>query len=218
MHRKYRNNVKVDLEKLIEIQEKLSRKVSLRDKFQKRKIAGVDIAYKGDIAFCGAVILDYNTLEIIEERVVKSTVDFPYVPTLLAFREVKPILKVVKRLKSFPDILVIDGQGIAHPRGLGIASHIGVLLDLATIGVAKRLLCGKVEGKIELRKPQPILFNDAKVGYALKTKKNTSPIYISPGHKVSTESSVDIVLHCLKKHKLPEPTRLAHELATKGRG
>lgn len=209
--------MKADLGKLIGIQEKLSRKVSLRDKFQRGKIAGVDIAYKGDLAFCGTVVLDYNTLETIKERVVKSTVDFPYIPTLLAFREVKPILKAVERLRSLPDILMIDGQGIAHPRGLGIASHVGVLLDLATIGVAKRLLCGKVEGKIELRKPLPILFNGVRVGHALKTKKGTKPIYISPGHKVSLHSSADIVLHCLKKHKLPEPTRLAHELANKGK-
>jgi len=203
----------MDLDKLIAIQNKLARKVSLEDGFVKiEKIAGCDVAYNEEKALSVAVVLDYAALEVIEESVAESRVTFPYIPTFLAFREMKPLIKAIKRLNSKFDVLLLDGQGIAHPRSMGIASHLGVLLDIPAVGVAKRLLCGEAKGKIKLNEPVRIIYNGRHVGYALQTKKNTAPLYISPGNKVSLDSSLKIVAHCIKKHKLPEPIRLAHNL------
>jgi deoxyribonuclease V len=201
----------MDKEKLAQIQVELAKKVVLEDRFTEGKIAGVDLAYKGRGAVCAVVVLDFDSLEVVEEKVLKTEITFPYLATFLAFREAKPIIETLKDLDF--DICMLDGQGIAHPRGLGIASHVGVLLDIPTIGVAKRLLCGEVMGRLEAGKPAPLIFEGRQVGYALVSKKGTRPIYISPGHRVSLESSLEITQHCIKKHKLPEPTRLAHILA-----
>ncbi len=204
----------MDLDRLIAVQNKLAREVILEDRFGEiEKIAGCDVAYDGDRAFSAAVVLDYASLEVIEESVVQSRVTFPYIPTFLAFREAKPLMKAIERLKNKFDVLLLDGHGMAHPRGLGIASHLGVALNVPTIGVAKRILCGEVRGKIQPNKPAQIFYNGRHVGYAMQTKKNTAPLYISPGTGVSLDSSLKIVAHCIKKHKLPEPLRLAHNLA-----
>lgn len=202
------------MDKLIAIQNKLARKVILEDRFEEiEKIAGCDVAYDEDRALSASVVLDYDALEVIEESVAESRVTFPYIPTFLAFREMKPLMKAIERLKNKFDVLLLDGQGIAHPRSLGIASHLGVVLDIPTIGVAKRLLCGELRGKVQPNKPAQIFYNGKHVGYALQTKSSASPIYISPGSKVSLASALKIVAHCIKKHKLPEPIRLAHNLA-----
>lgn len=202
------------LERLTAIQNRLAKKVILEDGFDRiEKIAGGDAAYDRDKAFSAIVVLDYAALEVVEESVAESRVAFPYIPTFLAFREMKPLMKAIESLKNKFDILLLDGQGIAHPRSLGIASHLGVVLDIPTIGVAKRLLCGEVRGKIKPSQPAKIIYGGRQVGYALQTKRNTSPIYISPGNKVSLDSSLKIVAHCVKKHKLPEPLRFAHNLA-----
>jgi deoxyribonuclease V len=201
----------ISKEELIAIQERLAKKIILVDEFSKGRVAGVDIAYKGDKAVCGVVVLDYDSFEIVERKTLGGKVDFPYLPTFLAFREADLIVEAIKDVEF--DILMIDGQGIAHPRGVGIASHIGVLLDIPTIGVAKKLLCGEIRGKIRVGVPVAVVFEGRHVGYALKTKKNTRPIFISPGHKVSLKSSLEITQHFIREHKLPEPTRLAHLLA-----
>jgi deoxyribonuclease V len=200
------------MQEFIKIQEDLAKKVVLDDGFGRiEKVAGVDLAYDGNRVFCAAVVLDYESLETIKKRCIKTKVKAPYIPNFLAFREAEPIVKVVKPLKF--DILMLDGHGIAHPRGIGVASHVGVLLEVPTIGVAKRILCGEVEGKIETGKPAPLIHENRQIGYAYRTKDRTNPIYISPGHKVSLEASLRIVKQCIKDHKLPEPTRLAHVLA-----
>ncbi|MEE8358152.1 MAG: endonuclease V, partial [Candidatus Hydrothermarchaeales archaeon] len=164
-----------------------------------------------------AVVLDYDTLEIMDNAVVKTKTDFPYIPTFLSFRELEPMIKALKALQIPPDILLVDGHGIAHPRRMGIASHLGVLLNIPTIGVAKRLLCGEVEDRAELGKALPIIHRKEQVGWAVKTKKATNPIYVSPGNRVSLDSSLKITLHCIKKHKLPEPSRLAHKYAAEAK-
>lgn len=200
------------MQEFIKIQEDLSRKVILEDGFGgPENIAGADLAYLKNRVFCAAVALDYNSLDIKEKRCIETEATTPYVPTFLAFREAGPIAKAVKGLKF--DILMLDGHGVAHPRGIGVATHVGVLLDVPTIGVAKRILCGEVDGEIKTGKPVPLIYNSKQVGYAYRAKKRTNPIYISPGHKVSLESSLSIVKHCIKNHKLPEPTRIAHKLA-----
>lgn len=202
------------LEKLIAVQEELAKKVVLRDEFEEIKsVAGVDMAYRGSEAYCAAVVLDYDSMAPVEEKVVKTKVDFPYVPTFLAFRELAPIKKALRALRSDFQIVLVDGHGIAHPRGIGIASHLGVTLSLAAIGVAKSLLCGDV--KSAQNKLSPVIYNNRKVGFALKT--DFKPIYISPGHRVSLKSSLKIVKRCLRNHRLPEPTRLAHILAARAK-
>ena len=205
------------MREFIEVQEDLARRVVLEDRFEGlERVAGVDLAYLGSRVFCAAVVLDYESLKIVEKRHMETKVSFPYVPTLLAFREAEPIIEAVKHLHF--DVLMLDGHGIAHPRGLGIASHVGVLLDIPVIGVAKRILCGEVEGEIETGKPVPLIYKGRQVGYAYRPKDGINPIYISPGHRVSLASSLKIVRHCIKGHKLPEPTRLAHTLAKSEKG
>ncbi|MEE8168348.1 MAG: endonuclease V [Candidatus Hydrothermarchaeales archaeon] len=202
----------MNTQKLYAIQERLAKKVRLVDGFEKlERIAGSDLAYSGKQAYCAVAILAYSTMKLLEERAVEKKINIPYIPTFLAFRELEPVMEAIKGLEF--DVLILDGQGIAHPRGLGIASHVGVLADVPTIGVAKSRLCGEVKEKLEVGKPVALFYEGRQVGYALRTKRDTKPIYVSPGHKVSLESSIEIVQACLKKHKLPEPTRIAHQLA-----
>ena len=205
------------MQEFIKIQEDLAKKVVLDDGFEKiERVAGVDLAYNQDHAICAAVVLDYESLEIIEKHHTETKVEVPYLSTFLAFREAGPIMKAVENLEF--DVLMLDGHGIAHPRGIGVASHVGVLLDVPTIGVAKRILCGEVKGKVETGKPAPLIHKNRQVGHAYRTKEGTNPIYISPGHKVSIESALSITKNCIKDHKLPEPLRLAHMLAKSCRG
>ncbi len=204
------------MQEFIEIQEDLSRRVVLEDGFEGvERVAGVDLSYKGSRVFCAAAVLDYESLKIVEKQCIETKASFPYVPTFLAFREAEPIIKTVKHLHF--DVLMLDGHGIAHPRGIGIASHVGVLLDRPTIGVAKRILCGEVEGEIETGKPAPLTYKGRQVGHVYCSKDGTNPIYISPGHRVSLTSSLEIVRHCIRGHRLPEPTRHAHMLANSKR-
>jgi deoxyribonuclease V len=198
----------VELERLRSIQERIAKKARIEDDFRgPDTIAGADVAYLGDRALCAAVVLD-REMEVVEEAEAVSRACMGYVPGYLSFRESIAISKTIKDL-SF-DVLMLDGQGIAHPRRAGIATHIGVLKDIPTIGVAKKPLFGEVEEGPEVGSPAPIMDRREIIGHAVKTKKNTNPIYVSPGHRVSPESALQIVLECLKGYKLPEPTRLAH--------
>lgn len=202
----------MDLESLTNEQVKLAKQVSLKDGFSSiRRVAGFDLSFSGEKIFCSGVVMDYETLEVIEKKIVRTKEIFPYIPTFLSYREAPAILKTYMRLKKKPDLVLLDGQGICHPRGLGIASHIGVSLNKPAIGVAKSRLCG------DFREPRPgrpekIVFDNRQVGWAFRNKYK--PIFISPGHRVSLKSSLDIVLNCTKRHRLPEPLRLAHLYAT----
>lgn len=200
------------MREFIEIQERLAGRVSLEDGFTgPERVAGADIAYTGSRAFCAAVVLDYESLKIVDENCIETEATTPYIPAFLAFREADPVIETVKGLQF--DVLMLDGHGIAHPRGIGIASHVGVLLDMPVIGVAKRILCGEVEGEIETGKPEPLIYKGMQVGHAYRSNDGVSPIYISPGHKVSLASSLEIVKHCMRGHRLPEPTRIAHTMS-----
>lgn len=203
------------LEKLIALQNELAKKVVLRDEFRRiKRVAGVDLAYHENFAYCAAVVFDYISMTPVEEKIVKAKIDFPYISTFLAFRELAPIQKALRALKTDFQIVLVDGHGIAHPRNIGIASHLGVVSNLATIGVAKSLLCGEVNESSS--KPMPILYHGRVVGYALRTK-SSKPIYVSPGNKVSLRSCVEIVQRCMRSYRLPEPTRFAHILAARAR-
>jgi deoxyribonuclease V len=203
----------MEVEKLKRIQVDLKKRLVLRDGFSKiQKIGGVDISYSrpGGRAICAVVVLDYDKLEVVESLVIETKTSFPYVPTFFSFRESAPIIKTFKRLKEKPEVLLIDGQGIAHPRGLGLASHVGVKLDFPTIGVAKSVLVGEFNPPIHQGDSVIMSYENQVIGYAYKSKKLSNPIYVSPGHLVSLRSSLQIVKMCIKGNKLPEPLRLAH--------
>ncbi len=199
--------------KLKKIQNKLAEKVVLKDEYGKiERVGGVDVAYLREKAICAFVVVDFASLSVVKKVVVETNVTFPYIPTFLAFREIKPIAKALRKVgrESF-DILMIDGHGIAHPRRLGIASHIGVLIKKPTIGVAKKLLFGRLKGELKPNIAVEIVDNGDVLGYALK-RKNYRPIYISPGNMITPKSALNIVKRMIK-NKLPEPIKMAHNLA-----
>ncbi len=203
------------LNKLRKEQEELASKVSLEDGFREvETVGGIDVSYDGDRAFAACVVLDSRGTELIEERRLSGEVDFPYVSTYLSYRELPMVKKVYSRLKHKPDVLMIDGNGILHPRRMGIASHVGLVLDLPTIGVAKRLLMGRL-GKVPENMGDfgSILHDGSVVGMALKTSKSDNYVYISPGHKISMKSSLELCKG-LCYHRVPEPVRRAHRMAT----
>jgi deoxyribonuclease V len=203
--------------KLRKIQEEIAKKIILEDKFTKpiSKIAGFDLSFLYDTAFAAGVVLDYKRMNVIEMKISSYRLNFPYIPTFLTFREGPPIIEVYKKLKTKPDVILINGQGIAHPIFCGIASHVGVLLDIPSIGVAQNKLCGEFKEPRKVGEKSVIMFENKKVGYAYKSQEDCRPLIISPGHKVSLETSLEIVKSTIKNHKLPEPIFISHSLANK---
>jgi deoxyribonuclease V len=178
-------------------------------------VAGCDASYKrgDDRIFAAVAVYSYPELEEVELHSGSSPVTFPYVPGLLSFREAPSLLTVFDKLKSVPDVLLVDGQGLAHPRGFGIASHIGVLLGVPTIGVAKSVLVGEYEEPGEKRGSRTdLLFKGERVGVALRTRDGVKPVFVSVGHLVELDSAADFVLTCCR-YRLPEPARAAHRLS-----
>ena len=198
------------LKKLRDEQIVMSKKIVLDDTFEKiETVAGVDVAYSDNDAYGVAVVFDYNTKKIIDEKIVKTKINFPYISTYLSFREYPIIEKTVKSLKEKPTVLMIDGNGVLHPFGIGLASHAGILLNIPTIGVAKTLLCGKPEF---IPKKQGdfsrIIYKNKTIGFCLKSSKNAKSVFVSPGHKISFESSLKVVKQFCK-YRVPEPIRCA---------
>ncbi len=192
-----------------EEQIKLSKKVILKSMFDRiETVAGFDCSFDGIKFVCAGVVLSYKDQKILDFVTLSGRVSFPYIPTFLSYRELPAILKAYNALKTKPDIILVDGQGICHPRGLGIASHLGVILNKPTIGVAKSKLCGEVS-------ENKIILNGKQVGWCIITKTGCKPLFISPGHKVSLEDSLKIVKVCIRNHKLPEPLRYAHLYANR---
>jgi deoxyribonuclease V len=178
-----------------------------------RFIAGVDISVNRaqGMATGAVVVLNYPELRVVETKVVNGKVTFPYVPGLLSFREAPLTLAACERLSVTPDLILVDGQGIAHPRRMGLASHLGLFLDTPTIGCAKSRLCGSHE--IPGWKPgsyAEVVDRDETIGAALRTKLGTKPIYVSIGHKVDLQAAIYWAMRCCRGFRIPEPTRLAH--------
>jgi len=176
-------------------------------------IAGVDIAVgrAQGMATGAVVILSYPELRLVETRVVNGRLDFPYIPGLLSFRESPLTLAACERLSITPDLILVDGQGIAHPRRMGLASHLGLFLDTPTIGCAKSLLCGRHEAPGE--KPgsyAEVVDEGETIGVALRTRLGVKPVYVSIGHKVDLQTAISWVIKCCRGYRIPEPTRLAH--------
>lgn len=201
----------------IMIQQELRNKVQITDEFNTIEcIAGIDCSYdiKSNLSFAIIVIMKLNELAPLEIVRAELPTSFPYVPGLLSFREIPVILDAFKQLKMHPDLLMVDGQGIAHPRRLGIAAHLGVLLDIPSIGVAKSKLTGQYqEPKLLKGSRSELTDKGTKIGTVLRTKDKVKPLFISPGHRIGHESAVDLVLRCLTKYRLPEPTRIADKIS-----
>jgi deoxyribonuclease V len=201
-----------------QLQTQLASKISTENQVNKvRLIAGIDVSViSPDSGRAGLVILSYPELELIEVVQFEGALNFPYIPGLLSFRELPLALAAFKKLSSRPDIVLVDGQGLAHPRGLGLASHLGLIIETPTIGCAKSLLCGK-HGPVGIVPgcSKHIEYNGSIVGTALRTKLNVKPVFISIGHMIDLQSSVDWTLKCCRGYRLPEPSRLAHQ-ASKG--
>lgn len=178
-----------------------------------RLVAGLDCAFSRDKKRIGAVIvvLTFPELEVIETVTAKGPVTFPYIPGLLSFREAPVCLAAAEKLKNRPDVFLVDGQGIAHPRRLGLASHLGLFLDTPTIGCAKSRLCGNHE-EPEARKGSftPLLHKEETIGAVVRTRTSVKPLFVSVGHKCTLKNAIELTLACCTQYRLPEPTRLAH--------
>lgn len=203
----------------IEIQKQLAYEVIREDKFQMpiKTVAGIDLGYdiKTDTSRAIVVVLSFPELELLETKKAKMPVQFPYVPGLLSFRETPVAIGALKNLQTTPNVILCDGQGLAHPRRFGIACHIGLIADVPTIGVAKSILVGKFENLDEERgSVAPLIHRNEQVGFALRTKNKVQPVYVSVGHKINLETATNIVLQCAPKYRLPETTRLTDKMAS----
>ena len=204
------------------MQNELRHQVRIEDAFDPPKIiAGVDVGFDTvrDEAKASIVLLDAKTLAVKAQVTAHQAVSFPYIPGFLSFREIPVLLRALSDLPEMPDMLMVDGQGIAHPRRLGIAAHLGVVTGLPSIGVAKSLLCGKYdEPGLHKGDTSVLMHKGEKIGTVLRSKDNVKPLFISPGHRVSHDTAVAMVLRCLTKYRLPEPTRLADKYSKTIRG
>lgn len=202
------------IEKAYKAQLTLSRRIDFTDRLPEKisYVAGVDVSYSGEWAIGAVAIMDYSNLRIIESKTAFCRATFPYIPTLLSFREIPPATSCIRKIEIKPDVFLVDGHGYAHPRGCGFASHLGVILRRPTIGVAKSRLIGQVEGHdgefAYLR------HNGKIIGAVLRVNRESKPVYISVGNMVSLERAVSIVKHCIRCSNIPEPIRAAHKIAT----
>jgi deoxyribonuclease V len=168
-------------------------------------IAGVDAAFTGDKVIAVAVLYEYPELKYLYDAFFIEKIRFPYIPGLLSFREGHAIVNAIKKLKIKPDLVLFDGQGIAHPKGIGIASHIGVILNIPTIGCAKSRLVGEFKEPDTKRGSRTYLYyKGMKVGAVLKTRSNVRPVFVSPGHMIDIDSSIEIVMKCVFRYRIPE--------------
>ncbi len=189
------------------IQKKLDKKIKI--------VAGCDVAFKKDsnIACAGIILLSFPKLDVIFEKIIFSEVKFPYIPGFLSFRETPVLLKLFKSVPYEIDLIFVDGNGIAHPRKFGIASHLGVILDLPTIGCGKTYLLGEYnEPENQAGSYSMLFYKDEIVGAVVRTKNNVKPIFVSVGHKVCLDDAINYTLKFCKGYRIPEPIRKAHIL------
>jgi deoxyribonuclease V len=202
------------VEKAHKTQLQLSKRIIFEDRLPEkiRFIAGIDVAYTKAMSIGAVSVLDYNSLELVESQTVLCKTRFPYSPTLLSFRELPPALLSIQKLHTQPDIFLVDGQGYAHPYRCGFASHLGLIIEKPTIGVAKSRLIGEVEGSAD----GDVVFlkhKDEIIGAMVTTKRGQKPVYVSIGNTISLETAIQIVKHCAYHNRIPEPILKAHEIA-----
>lgn len=203
------------VEKAHRTQLQLSKQIVFEDKLPEkiRLVAGVDVAYIKETSIGAVAVLDYDSLGLIESQTTIYKTRFPYVPTLLSFREIPPTVLSIKKLQMQPDVFLADGHGFAHPYGCGFASHLGLVIGKPTIGVAKGRLFGEVESA---KAGDDVVFLKNKgetVGAMVKTKSGCKPVYVSVGNMVSLETAIKIVKHCARYNRIPEPMVKAHKIA-----
>jgi deoxyribonuclease V len=203
----------------IEIQKQLAYEIVTENKFTEpiKTVAGIDLGFdlKTDTSRAVVVVLSFPELKLLETSEAKMPIQFPYVPGLLSFRETPVAIRALENLHLTPDIILCDGQGLAHPRRFGIACHIGLIANVPTIGVAKSILVGKFENLGETRgSTADLIHRHEKIGVALRTKDKVQPVYVSVGHRIGLKTATDYVLQCAPKYRLPETTRLADKLAS----
>lgn len=203
----------------IRLQEVLRHQAVVENRLEEvATVAGVDVSVLGEVARAAVVVLRYSDLAVLEVALAETLVTFPYIPGLLAFREAPAILAACEMLQVEPDLFIFDGQGSAHPRRMGIATHVGLFLDRPTIGCAKSRLCG-VHPELP---PQagswvPLTDGNEVIGAAVRTRAGVKPVYVSPGHRVDLATAVHYVLACCRGYRLPEPCRRAHMAASRAR-
>ena len=202
-----------------QVQETLRAAVVLEDDFGTvSTVAGADVGFinGGAIARGAITVLSFPDLEVVDQAIAKRPVDFPYIPGFLSFRELPVLQSALTKLRVPPDIVLCDGQGIAHPRRFGIACHFGVVTDLPTIGVAKSKLIGVFREPAEYKGASTVLRHHGEhIGNVLRTRNGKKPLFISPGHRISIASAERLVLACCPRYRLPETTRTAHRLASR---
>lgn len=205
-------------EEAIIIQQELASEVITSDQLTTvQYVAGVDVGFteSGTITRAAVAVLSFPNLQLQEYALAYRPTTFPYVPGFLSFREVPAVLEALEKLSITPDLILCDGQGIAHPRKFGIACHLGVLTNIPAIGVAKSLLVGKHSELSDQRLAwQPLIYRGETIGAVLRTRTGVKPVYVSSGHRVSLTTAIDYVLRCTTKYRLPETTRWADKLAS----
>jgi len=207
------------VEEAIAIQEQLRGEIITSDDLKEpvQYVAGVDMGFEaeGTISRAAVAVLSFPGLQLQETAIARRPTSFPYVPGFLSFREIPAVLDALEKINTIPDLILCDGQGIAHPRRFGIACHLGLVLNMPTIGVAKSLLVGKHEEVPDQKGSwQPLRHRGETVGAVLRTRTGTKPLYISSGHRVSLPTAIEYVLRCTPKYRLPETTRIADKLAS----
>ncbi|GGE40081.1 endonuclease V [Agaricicola taiwanensis] len=179
-----------------------------------RLVAGVDVSVKNNVSNAAVVVVSLPDFRIVEKATAEQPTPFPYVPGLLSFREGPVLEEAFSRLESEPDVFIFDGMGIAHPRRMGIAAHMGLWLERPTIGCGKTRLCGSHGDVMETRGSfAPLMDRGENIGVALRTRARVAPVYISPGHRTDLGSAIGLILACTPRWRLPEPIRLAHKTA-----
>ncbi|MBD2432261.1 MULTISPECIES: deoxyribonuclease V [Fischerella] len=209
----------LSVEEAIAIQEQMQTEVITSDQLQQpvQYVAGVDMGFEADgtISRAAVAVLSFPELELQETSLARRPTSFPYIPGFLSFREIPAVLDALEKIKITPDLILCDGQGIAHPRRFGIACHLGIIVDIPTIGVAKSLLVGKHQELPDTRGSwQPLTHKGEIVGAVLRTRVGVKPVYVSSGHRISLPTAIDYVLRCTPKYRLPETTRIADKLAS----
>ena len=204
-------------ESLRKIQRDIASKVIVQDNFKSppSTVAGVDLAFLEDDAIADCAAMDYPPRQLIEAKQTITHLTFPYVPTFLAFREGPAMMEVISSMRSKIDVLLVNGQGIAHPLQCGLASHVGVVNKLPTIGVASSRLVGEYDMPQNEGEAAPLEDKGDRVGWVLKSQMRSKPIFVSPGHLVGLDASLRIVKDCIRGHRLPEPLWMAHYYANR---
>jgi deoxyribonuclease V len=205
-----------NLNELARLQEGVAKRVIAKDRIRRLKtIAGCDISFTvGDRAYAACAVLDYKNLDVLDQKVVGVKLRFPYIPTFLAFRELEAMLKAVSGMEA--DVYMVGAQGLAHPRRAGLACHFGVALNKPTLGVAKKRLFGSAVEPSPERGAYSLLKDDEEViGAVVRTRESGRPVYVSIGNKLSLNTAIRITLETTRRRRMPEPLRVAHEIATR---